>query len=213
MSTASPTKAHLSSLPKIRGESRTVLLHHDEAQAAARLVRVETGGVDRQTGAPASAFYEVTVKLHRQPEVTRTFAHERNARLAYLMAQHGATDFTTALADLGPRLWPEPKNLAALDRLPRWDPPVSPVWTRPPHRSCPLDCWCRPEPLQVAPGTRINSGDSDADSLLAPTPAPATRPGRESLFREVPVADLVAEEASVFEAARPIPSTSSQQSN
>lgn len=64
---------------------------------------------------------------------------EWNARVAYLMAQHGISDFTTALGDIGERLWPEPKNLTALSH-PRF------------------------EKILEAARTRMNSGDSHAES-------------------------------------------------
>jgi hypothetical protein len=119
-------KRRLTRIPRSRGESRETILEHEEADGRirARLVRVEAGGVDRTTGASLKVYFELTAKLPREPEVTRTFAGqgdrvtaEWNARIAYLMAQHGTVDFDTPLGELGPRLWPEPRNLTALFHL------------------------------------------------------------------------------------------------
>jgi hypothetical protein len=62
-----------------------VQTHNDpEARTAARLVRVETGGVDRRTGKPLKTYFEVTAKVPKKvDEVTRTFAG---------VADIGATD-------------------------------------------------------------------------------------------------------------------------
>jgi len=185
-----------------RGESREILLHHEAPHTDVSLVRVGTGGVDRKTGDPLHTYWETTAKLRGHALVTRTFSHESNARIAYLMAQHGVTDFSTALGDLGPRLWPEPKNLTALATLPRREVPVSPVWAQPePH--CPGEaCWCHVGQGAVASGTRMFSGDSEAESTNGRGAAPWTRPSRPGLFREVPVEELAAEESSVLTAAQ-----------
>jgi hypothetical protein len=160
-----------------RGESREILLHHEAPHTDVSLVRVGTGGVDRKTGAPLHTYWEMTAKLRGHALTTRTFSHESNARIAYLMAQHGETDFSTVLKDLGPRLWPEPKNLTALAALPRREVPMSPVWTR------------------------MNTGDSEAESSNGGGAAPWTRPDRPELFREVPVEEIEAEESAVLAAA------------
>ena len=161
-----------------RGESREILLHHEAPHTDAKLIRVGTGGVDRQTGEPLVTYFEVVAKLRRQAEVTRTFRSEWNARIAYLMAQHGELDFTAQLGAIGERVWPEPKNLTALGKMERRDPPVSPVWTR------------------------MDTGDSEADSELGLGVAPWIRPERPGLFREVPVEELEAEEQAVLRAAQ-----------
>ena len=109
-----PKPALLSPVRAVKGESRAVLLAHVERDIAARLVRVGSGGVDRETGDPAHTYFEITVKVPRTPENTKTFSSERNARIAYLVAQHGVVDFATPLMDLGPRLWQEPKNMTLL---------------------------------------------------------------------------------------------------
>jgi len=145
-----PKRRGLSKLQRIGGEVREVILAHEEAagRIAARLVKVETGGVDRETGQPLRTYFEVTIKLPNKAEVTHTFSAqgdqlkaEWNARIAYLAAQHGIVDLSTPLADFGERLWPEPKNLTALAKL--------------------RERFGWPETLRR---TRMNSGDSHADS-------------------------------------------------
>lgn len=134
-----------------RGESRDTVLSHEAPHTKVTLIEVGTGGVDRKTGAPIRTYWELVVKLRGKAEITRTFSHEVNARIAYLMAQHGILDFKTALKDIeGPRLWDEPRNMTALAKLERREPPVSPVWTR------------------------INTDDSEAESASGPDPAPIT---------------------------------------
>lgn len=101
LSTAVPTpKRRLRRIPRTPGETRETILAYAGAagRISARLVRVEGGGVDRTTGAPLEVYFELTVKVPREPEVTRPFAGqgdpvaaEWNARVAYLMAQHGVT--------------------------------------------------------------------------------------------------------------------------
>ncbi len=161
-------KRQLRRIPRTPGETRATILDHGEAggRLAARLVRVEGGGVDRTTGQPLKVYFELTVKVPGAPEVTRTFAGqgdpiagEWNARLAYLMAQHGVVDFSTSLGDLPPRLWPEPKNLTALARL--------------------------AEGL-AASGTRINRGDSHANLTATGGAAPSTRPTRSEAHSALP---------------------------
>jgi hypothetical protein len=145
-------------IPRSPGETREVILAYDAAagRIEARLVRVEGGGVDRTTGHPCKVYFELTAKVPREPEVTRIFAGqgdpvrgEINARVAYLMAQHGCVDFTRPVGELGPRLWPEPKNLTALARLAE---------------------------AAAASGTRMNSGDSHTDLVAGGWVAPRTRP-------------------------------------
>jgi len=111
------SRVRVSRLRQVRDESRDVLLSHAEPQVSVRLVKVGTGGVDRTTGEPLMVFYEITTKVRGHAEVIRTFSHERNARIAYLMAQSGIVDFSTPLGDIGPRLWQEPKNMTALAAL------------------------------------------------------------------------------------------------
>jgi len=83
-----------------RGESREILLHHEAPHTDVSLVRVGTGGVDRKTGDPLHTYWETTAKLRGHALVARTFSHESNARIAYLMAQRGVTDFTTTLGEI-----------------------------------------------------------------------------------------------------------------
>ena len=161
-----------------RGESREILLHHEAPHTDVSLVRVGTGGVDRKTGDPLHTYWETTAKLRGHALVARTFSHESNARIAYLMAQHGVTDFTTTLGEIEERIWTEPRNLTALATLPRREVPMSTVWTR------------------------MNTGDSEAESTNGGGTAPWTRPSRPGLFREVPVEELAAEESSVLTAAQ-----------
>jgi hypothetical protein len=179
--TSPPRKRQLARLPRGRQESRDVILEHEEAggRTAARLVRVEGGGVDRTTGQALKVYFELTVKLPHQQEVTRTFSGqgdpviaERNARMAYLMAQHSCVDFSLPVGELGERIWPEPKNLTTLAKL-----QAGREW---------------PDSLLR---TRMNSGDSHADSPSSGGAAMGmawTR--REGLFREVPVGQLEAED-------------------
>ncbi len=132
---------------------------------SARLVRVGTDGVDRETGEPVTVFYEVEVTGFRQPTITRTFTHEWNARLVYFMAQHGITDLHTPLGEIiGPRLWHEPKNLTALAKLAE-------------QGKRPMLAGLAGWPLrgravtQPAPGSRMNSGDSEAELPFEAEPA------------------------------------------
>jgi hypothetical protein len=184
-----------------RVESREILLHHEAPHTDVSLVRVGTGGVDRKTGAPLHTYWEMTAKLRGHALTTRTFSHESNARIAYLMAQHGETDFSAALKDLGPRLWPEPKNLTALATLPRREGPMSPVWAHPGPPCTGESCWCHGGEDDPASGTRMNTGDSEAESSNGGGAAPWTRPDRPELFREVPVEEIEAEESAVLAAA------------
>jgi len=188
-----------------RGESREILLHHEAPHTDVSLVRVGTGGVDRKTGAPLHTYWEMTAKLRGHALTTRMFSHESNARIAYLMAQHGVTDFSTALGEIEERIWPEPKNLTALATLPRREVPVSPVWAQPePH--CPGEaCWCHGGQGESASETRMNGGDSGPQPANDGGAAPWTRPSCPGLFREVPVEELAAEESSVLTAAQRCP--------
>jgi len=184
-----------------RGESREILLHHEAPHTDVSLVRVGTGGVDRKTGDPLHTYWETTAKLRGHALVARTFSHESNARIAYLMAQHGVTDFTTTLGEIEERIWTEPRNLTALATLPRREVPVSPVWGRP-KPPCPGDgCWCHGGQDEPAPRTRMNTGDSEPEFSNGGGTAPWTRPGRPGLFREAPVEELAAEESAVLAAA------------
>src|SRR5437660_4616748 len=72
----SPLTRSLSKLRRVGGEVREIILAHQAAggREAARIVKVETGGVDRTTGQPLLIYFEVTVKLPRQPEVIHTFS-------------------------------------------------------------------------------------------------------------------------------------------
>jgi hypothetical protein len=151
----------------VRGESRDTVLSHEAPHTSVQLVKVGTGGVDRQTGEPIRTYWEMTAKLPRQPEHTYTTSHERNA---YLMAQHGIVDLSTPLEDIGERQWHEPRNMTPLAGLAPRDVPRSPVWTR------------------------MDSGDSAPDLDFRLDTAPWTRPDRPGLFREVPIAELEAEE-------------------
>jgi hypothetical protein len=144
---------------KKREESRDTVLSHEAPHTAVRLVRVGTGGVDRQTGAPLRTYWETEVKLRGHAGVTRTFSHERNARIAYLMAQYGVTDFTTLVADLGGRLWEEPRNMTALSKL-------EPVMT----------ALSKLEPVAPCSGPRMNGGDSEPDSQEAGQACPSSHP-------------------------------------
>jgi hypothetical protein len=104
-----------SRVPRVRGESREIVERHQDGDAAiaARLVKVESGGVDRTTGAPAKVYYEVTAKVPGAAEVTRTFAEKWNARITYACARHGVVDFTRHLAEMPSRLWRELRDLGA----------------------------------------------------------------------------------------------------
>jgi hypothetical protein len=97
----------LTKVKRERGQSRTVIdtCEDPETKTAARLVRIETGGVDRKTGKPLRFFFEVTAKVPGAEEVTKTFKAERNARLVFLAAKHGVVDLGTRLAALPPKLW------------------------------------------------------------------------------------------------------------
>lgn len=153
----------LSKLQRVAGETREVILSHEEAagRIQARLVKVEGGGVDRATGKSVKVWYETTVKVPREPEVTRIFTSggdpamaEWNARVTYLTVQHGIADLSTPLADIEERLWSEPKNLTALAKL--------------------RDRFGWPDTL---PRTRINTGDSEPEcagaGVMAMVAAPA----------------------------------------
>jgi hypothetical protein len=168
----------LKAVPSGREESRTVLLEHEETAGSARLIRVETGGVDRVTGEALKVYFELQTAGFRKPSLTRTFSGqgdrrraEYNARVAFLMAQYGVTDFSTTLADIGPRIWESPKNMAALASL---------------------------ADVRDASRTRMDSGDSEAER--APGPGGATTPftRRPELFREVPAEELEAEDAAII---------------
>jgi hypothetical protein len=163
----------LTKVKRERGQSRTVIdtCEDPETKTAARLVRIETGGVDRKTGKPLRFFFEVTAKVPGAEEVTKTFKAERNARLVFLAAKHGVVDLGTRLAALPPKLWRAFRDAGAFSTLQAQAHET--LWLmgkRPP-------CWPALKdllPLHGAAqhlailglspdGTRMNTGDSEAD--------------------------------------------------
>ncbi len=206
----------LSMMEKVRGESRKVVDTHAgaEERTAVRMVRVETGGVDRVTGEPLKVFYEVTAKVPGREEVTRVYAGkgaERNAELVFLAAQHGVVNLSTPLYELPRKLWKAYRDEGAFDYLIEHLPEGFWLWGIRPL------CWPTPVGLQPRPeltehmaklgrvetGTRINSGDSHADLASGQEDGQTGIPGPGSLFREVPVEELQAEETAVQAATRP----------
>ena len=142
----------LKAVQRVAGELRTVILEHASVEGSARITRVETGGVDRETGEALRVYFEVTVTGFRKPMATRLFSGqgnpriaEYNARVAYLLAQYGIIDdYSLPIGAItGPRLWEEPRNMTKLEALSA----------------------CRR--VLPAPRTRMNTGDFDAE--LRPT--------------------------------------------